>query len=49
MRCQLIGCDKKIHPATEDYAMMCYEHWVSWLEDRVMPEDHPEDCPCEVC
>jgi len=49
MICQIVSCQKKIHPDTESYAMMCKPHWILWLQDKVMLEDHPEECPCEVC
>ena len=44
--CQIVDCQEPACEKSLDYAMMCEEHYIGWLEDRVMLEDHPDDCPC---
>lgn len=46
--CQIIGCYLPACEESLDYAMMCREHYIAWLEVQIPLEDHPENCICTL-
>lgn len=46
--CQIVGCNLPSCEESLDYAMMCREHYILWLEVQIPLEDHPESCICSL-